>query len=79
MIFKAFLKGVGMPTAIKDEDTDMDMSAFLESEYDPSTCMMAPGLAEQWLAADHARIEKNAHAGVQTAVSVRRPLQLRGK
>lgn len=77
MIFKVFFQGDGMPSSIQDQDTDMELSAFLESEYDPSTCMMAPGLAEAWLAADHARVEKTAHGGLTSATRVLKPLQLR--
>jgi hypothetical protein len=66
-----------MPAAIQDQDTDMELSAFLESDYDPSTCQLAPGLAEAWLAADHARIEKTAHGGLPSATRAMKPLQLR--
>ncbi|MEZ0261290.1 MAG: hypothetical protein ACAH80_09785 [Alphaproteobacteria bacterium] len=66
-----------MPASIQDQDSDMEFSAFLESEYDPSTCLMAPGLAEAWLAAEHARIEKTAHGGLAAATRAMKPLQLR--
>lgn len=66
-----------MPAAIQDQDTDMELSAFLERDYDPSTCLLAPGLAEAWLAADHARIEKITHTGLPAATRAMKPLQLR--
>ena len=63
--------------AIQDQDTDMELSAFLDSDYDPSTCLLAPELAIAWRAADDSRIEKMAHGGLPSSTRAIKPLHLR--
>lgn len=62
-----------MTAGIQDEDTEMEFTAFFDS-FNPDFHKAAPDFVAAW---QGATVHKEMQAGLPSAASVRKPLQLR--